>query len=329
MSIEKVSNFRRKIERNVAKKNFAEAKQEIRAAVKYLRKHQISCSICDKSITKSDASHDFPNVCSCKRSSSQETLAKEMTCFIYNQGRCDIQTATTADDHLAVANLFAMQLIPWISALKSKKTKQKRWTFASCFVWQRVVCKCLTRAPKKVEFAEVSLLAAELALSWEMRGENFKMESNVGRTGRLLQQLHRVILSTKSSSGNVDKFVPRMWRLYNFGVQRCVQLMTYQHGSQAKTCCPLAQPLSLGDKLPWAPIKFECAICQGTHEFPDMWKLVRQCMNILTTVGRHYVLNLQQAPKNISATVVDSIMHVGKESSRLVITFLQGKLTQT
>ena len=326
MSIEKVSNFRRKIEKNVAKNNFAEASQDIRAAVKYLRKHQIHCSICDKATTKGDEAHDFPNVCSCKRSSSQETLAKEMTCFIYNQGRCDIQTATTADDHLAVANLFAMQLVPWISAIKSAKTKQKRWIFASRFLWQRIVCKSLTQAPKKVEFAEVSLLAAELALSWEMRGENFKMDSNVGRTGRLLQQLHRVILSTKSSSSNVDKFVPRMWRLYNLGVQRCVELMTYQHGSQAKNCCPVVKPLSFGDdKLQWAPIKFECAICQGTHEFSDMWKLVRQCMNILITAGTHYVLQLQQSPKNVSATVIDHVMRIGKESSRLARTFIQGK----
>ena len=324
MSIDKVVNFRRKVEKHIAKKNFAEARQEIQVAVDYVRKNQIHCSICDRATAKSDRSPDFPSPCSCKRIVSQETLAKEMTCLIYNQGRCDVDTATTADDNLAVANLFAMQLVPWINAIKSTKTKRKRWTFASCFLWQRGVCKCLPHAAKKADFAEVTLLAAELALSWEMHGENFKMESSVGRTGRLLQQLHRVILSTKSSVGTGDKFVLRMWRLYNFGVQRCVQLMTYQHDSQAKMRCPLAERQSFGDKSPLAPIKFECAICRGIHKFPDMWKLVRQCINIVTTLGRHYVLDLQQGSKDVAAAVIEDVMRVGKETTRLVSTFLQG-----
>ena len=328
MSVEQVTKFRRTVEKNIAKKKFDEAKRDIGLAIKHVRKKQIHCLICDKQTNSTVVAHDFPSACSCKQKDNNQNMAKEMTCLIYSQGRCDIETAKTADEHLAVVLLFVTHLVPWIAAIKSVKTVQKRQKFASCFLWQRAVCNCLPKALVQPDFAEVSLLAAELALSWEMRGENFKLEPHLCRTGSFFQQLHRICLRTKSAIGNADKFSLRIWHLYKFGVRRCAELMTYQHSGQAKMCCPLAEkPPSLGDDISWAPINVACNICGVPHISTDLWKFVRMCISVLNTLGTHYVNLLQAAPKGVSnATMTRDIIHVGKETGRLVRVFIQGGL---
>ena len=327
MSIQHVVKLRRKVEKSVAKKKINEAKQDIRLAIEYVRENQIHCSVCDKT-TESSNAHDFPSACSCKQKHNHDKLAKEMTCLIYNQGCCDIQTAATANEHLEIAILFATKLVPWIGVIASRKTVEQRWKYVNHFLWQKIIYSCLRNALKSPEFGDVSLIAAKMVLRWEMYGENFTLELNLGRTGCFLQKLQRTILHTKSmmSNKNADKFSSRTWRLYQFGVQRCVELMTYHHGNQANMSCSPVEPPSFDDQVSRSPIDFNCEICRAAHIFPGMWKLVRPCICILISLGTHYVNILQTAAAkdDIAMTTIRDIVKIGKETSLLVRTCLQG-----
>ena len=182
MSIEQVIKLRGKAEKYIAAKKFDEAQREIRVAIGYVRENGLNCLICDKANNDAEVVQHFPSACVCKRKKNQEKIAKEITCLIYSQGRCDIENATTADEHLKVAILFANELVPWIRAINSQKTARKRWKFVSFFLWKRVACACLPKARTDTDFADVSLLAAELALSWEVHDDNFKIGSHLTLT---------------------------------------------------------------------------------------------------------------------------------------------------